>query len=351
MVVVFHAQGELRHRGLTDPFPDLTVGAFGVDLFFIVSGFIMVYASDRLFGQRDAVLPFIARRVARIAPLYWIFTAAFAALAIWFGRVPGHPQASATHIAASFLLLPALRPEDGAYLPVYSLGWTLNYEMFFYVCFALALSLSRARAVAALSAGLAALVLAGRFGALPWPLFYWANPIVLEFVFGLWLGLIHRAGWRLPTRPSTALSLIAIACVVLYVPYIDSASDWRGLAWGVPAAVLVACALGIETAGTSLPAKIATRVGDASYSLYLVHSALFIVAFGLLSRVMDLRLIPSLAYAMILVLASVAAALALFRLFETPVTRRLQGIIGRRLMARPSSTPDNLKPTLPLSDP
>lgn len=329
MVVVFHAQGELRHRGFADPFPDLTVGAFGVDLFFVVSGFIMVVASERLFRRPGAALSFMARRVARIAPLYWVFTSAFAVIALWLGHLPGHPQASATHILASFLFLPALRPEDGAYLPVYSLGWTLNYEMFFYVCFALTLGLGRGLAVTALSAGLVGLVAAGRLAALPWPLLYWANPIILEFVFGLWLGLAHRAGWRMPTRTGAASSLVALASVVLYVPYIDSASGWRGLAWGLPAAVLVAWALGVEAPGTSLPARAATRVGDASFSLYLVHSALFIVAFGLLSRAADPHRIPPTAYAAMLVLISVVAALALFRWFETPVTRRLQAAAGR----------------------
>ena len=232
IVVVFHARNELNHRGFADPFPDLTIGAFGVDLFFVVSGFIMVVASERLFGRPGAAGPFLARRVLRIAPLYWAFTAAFALIALRLGHLPGHPRASLAHIVASFLFLPALRPEDGAYFPVYSLGWTLNYEMFFYVCFALTLRLARARAVAALSAALIGLVSVGRLVALPWPLFYWADPIVLEFMFGLWLGLAHRAGWRVPVRAGVALSLTALAGVAAYVPSIDSAQAWRGLAWG-----------------------------------------------------------------------------------------------------------------------
>lgn len=336
IVVVFHTQGELRHRGMLDPFPDLTIGAFGVDLFFVVSGFIMVYASERLFGRRGVALPFMARRLARIAPLYWVFTAAFAGIALWFGHLPGHPQASIAHITASFLFLPALRPEDGAYFPVYSLGWTLNYEVFFYLCFATTLALKRSEAVATLSVILIVLVAVGRLFVLPWPLFYWANPIVLEFVFGLWLGLTHQMGWRIPMRLGAALSLAAIACVVLYVPYIDSAADWRGLAWGTPAALLVASALGVEPPRNSIVVRAATRVGDASFSLYLVHSALFIVAFGLVSRVLDPHRISSIAYAALLVLSSVGAALALFHWFETPAVRQMQSIVGRWARDQPT---------------
>lgn len=113
MVVLFHAQGESRTRGLADPFPDLTFGAFGVDLFFVVSGFITVFASRRLFGRLGGMLPFFARRLVRIAPLYWVFTALYAVIAVVFGRLPGHPQASATTSSRHFLILPSFRPKDG----------------------------------------------------------------------------------------------------------------------------------------------------------------------------------------------------------------------------------------------
>ncbi len=344
IVVAFHAQGELRHRGLADPFPDLTAGAFGVDLFFVVSGFIMVVASERLFGHPGAGLPFIGRRLARVAPLYWVFTAGFAAIALRLGQLPGHPPASAAHIAASFLFLPALRPEDGAYLPVYALGWTLNYEMFFYLCFAAALRLGRVRAVVALSAALAGLVAAGRAAALPWPLFYWADPIVIEFAFGLWLGVAHRAGWRMPAPAGAALSVLAVGGVILYVPGLGSAPAWRGLAWGVPATVLVAASLGVRAPGTSLPARAAVRLGDASFSLYLVHSALFIVVFYALSPVLHPERFGPAAYAALLVLASIAAALALHSWFEVPVTRRLQAAVAPPAPARPRPSLDPGRP-------
>ena len=346
VVVLFHTQGELRHRGFADPFPDLTVGAFGVDLFFVVSGFIMVFASDRLFGRGRQALPFLARRLARIAPLYWAFTAIFAAIALVPGHLPGYPQASAAHIVASFLFLPALRPEDGAYFPVYSLGWTLNYEMFFYVCFAAALGLRRGWAVAAVTAGIGGLVLAGRVLALPWPLLVWANPISLEFVFGLWIALAFLDGRRLPPRLGIPLLAVALTALALYAPRIDSLGDWRGLAWGIPAAIVVAVALSRPLGSGGPVARAAVRLGDASYSLYLVHSALFIAVYAGLSRLFDPHRLPPVAYAGLLVVGSIAVALALFRLFEVPVTRALQRRLGRPAGGRP-----DLASALPLSGP
>ena len=346
VVVLFHTQGELRHRGFADPFPDLTIGAFGVDLFFVVSGFIMVFASERLFGHARQALPFLARRLARIAPLYWAFTAIFAAIALVPGHLPGYPQASAAHIVASFLFLPALRPEDGAYFPVYSLGWTLNYEMFFYLCFAAALGLHRNRAVVAVSAGMGGLVLAGRLLVLPWPLLVWANPISLEFVFGLWIGLAYLDGRRVPPRLGVPLAVAALAAVAFYTPHIHSLGDWRGLAWGLPAAAIVAVALSRPFGSGGPVARAAVRLGDASYSLYLVHSALFIAVHAGLSRLFDPHRLPPLAYEGLLVAGSAAAALVLFRFFEVPVTRALQRALGKREGTRP-----DLASALPLSGP
>ena len=329
VVVVFHIQGELRHRGLGDPFPDLTVGAFGVDLFFVISGFIMVYASAPLFGVAGARLNFMLKRIARIAPLYWAFTTVFALIALVLARLPGHPAASPAHILASYLFIPAARPEDGAIFPTYSLGWTLNYEMFFYLCFAAALGVRRAVAVPLVSAALILLVAAGSLATLPWPLAYWSNTLSLEFVFGMLIAVFTLAGRRVPARFGLLLVAGAVAAVVIYVPYIDSLSSLRGLAWGLPAAAVVAAALGLEVAATSLPMRLMVRLGDASYSLYLVHSAFFIAAFALLSRVIDPHGLPAIAYAVFLLAGSLVSAVLLYRLFERPVTRRLHRLVGK----------------------
>ena len=329
VVVVFHIQGELRHRGLGDPFPDLTVGAFGVDLFFVISGFIMVYASSPLFGAAGARLNFMSKRLARIAPLYWGFTTVFALIAVVLARLPGHPAASPAHILASYLFVPAARPEDGAIFPTYSLGWTLNYEMFFYLCFAAAVGFRRAIAVPLISAALILLVVAGSLATLPWPLAYWSNTLTLEFVFGMLVAVFTLAGRRIPARIGLLLVAGAVAAVAIYVPYIDSLSSLRGLAWGLPAAAVVAAALGLEVGATSLPMRLMVRLGDASYSLYLVHSAFFIAAFALLSRLVDPHGLPAIAYALFLLAGSIICAVLLYRLFERPVTRRLHGLIGK----------------------
>ena len=141
----------------------LNVGAAGVDLFFIISGFVMVYSSEPLFGSSRGAIYFFCHRIIRIVPLYWIVTALALILATMHGFGGMYPLHM---IVGSFLFIPMLRPE-GVMQPLVAQGWTLNYEMFFYVIFAMACTAPRQIAVGITSA---ALVLAVLFGRLYTPL-------------------------------------------------------------------------------------------------------------------------------------------------------------------------------------
>ena len=117
-------------------FPHL-YGPFGVDLFFVISGFVMVYSSERLFGQPGAPMTFFARRLARIVPLYWAATA----ILVWFVV----PYASTKAVLGSVVFTPRIPSEA----PLLFIGWTLIFEMFFYAVFAIALLAKRRFAVVA----------------------------------------------------------------------------------------------------------------------------------------------------------------------------------------------------------
>src|SRR5688572_9349206 len=144
------------------PFNHLVLGAAGVDLFFVISGFVMVYSSESLFGRREGPLRFLLRRLARIAPLYWAVTIA---IILYIYAAHGSKLFeiySPASLIASFLFYPYPRL-DGLAFPVHLLGWTLNYEMFFYAVFAAAIVLPRRAAVVAVCAALVALVVTGRY--------------------------------------------------------------------------------------------------------------------------------------------------------------------------------------------
>ena len=125
--------------GIGDYVPDFPMGAAGVDLFFVISGFVMVVASADLFGQRGAPPYFFLRRLARIVPLYWLLTGIFVFI-LFAGRHHSSSWLSASEVVTSLLFIPHSLP-NGAVAPVYGLGWTLNYEMMFYVVFSAVLFL------------------------------------------------------------------------------------------------------------------------------------------------------------------------------------------------------------------
>jgi exopolysaccharide production protein ExoZ len=323
-VVIAHVRYDfLRHLGLPDGLPGmLNAGSAGVDLFFVISGFVMVYSSESLFGRDRAAAIFLARRIARIVPLYWLMTAAMIAYVAARGFAAS--DASPAHAALSLFFIPYPRP-SGEMSPVYGVGWTLNYEMFFYAVFALCLGARREITVGRVAVALAALAVAGwLLPGLPGALAYWADPIVLEFVLGMILALAYRRGARLPVWASAPLAIAALALILLYNDA-GTALLPRWLGFGLPAAMVVAALALVER---DIAIAWIDRIGDASYALYLCHPV--VVAAG---RMLSLRgyLVPAAlpwVYLCGVVAVSIGVALLLHRFVEAPLTGR-----ARRLLA------------------
>ena len=296
----------------------------GVDIFFVISGFVIAHATVPLFGTRGGPGRFLFRRVVRIVPLYWLATTLFLfVLLLLPGAIHG-AVGGAGYVARSYVFIPARRP-DGLVEPVFGLGWTLDFEMLFYVVLTPFVRLSRGAAVAGATLVLAALVAAGQAGLLrSVALGTWASPIVLEFCAGLGIALLVGRV-RLGRASRAALVCAALAWFALAPP------DWpRPLAWGLPAAGLVAAAtLGRESAhGMSERRgafeRMLERWGDASYALYLVHPFVMRPATMLWRRVArggDLAAFPM---TLATLLAAQAAALLVHRRIERPLTRRLR---------------------------
>jgi peptidoglycan/LPS O-acetylase OafA/YrhL len=199
-----------RQLGLPNPLPGAQYGGAGVNLFFVVSGFVMVYASERLFRRTAGPQEFFLRRLARIAPLYWVTTSIVVTyLLLHYGSLQAvkfSPQA----VIASYLFIPYPQA-DGFMAPVHGVGWTLNYEMFFYLCFCLALPLGRRRGVIAVTFLLTGLVVLNQVWQLTPPLDYLARPIILEFAMGMLVALVLREGHRLPGILSAVLVASGVA--------------------------------------------------------------------------------------------------------------------------------------------
>jgi exopolysaccharide production protein ExoZ len=301
----------------------LPLGA-GVDLFFVISGFVMVYASRDLFGASGTAVGFMRRRMARIIPIYWMVTVIYLFLSL-FALVPLNQSTPGfAETVMSFLFIPYQNAE-GLFRPVYSLGWTLNYEMFFYVLFALVLPLRRGLAVPLLAALLLALVLIGVF--VPpssQALHFWTRSIILEFAAGMIIATIALAGFK-PSR-SVALTLIvaAIAFFALGKMLPEVTADNRAFLYGIPGAMLVFASLSFNDLDYSgFIGRLLVRLGDASYALYIMHPfALRGVTVAAGAALVGLS--PWLYMAISLTLACVLS-FYVWRWFERPVTKALQG--------------------------
>ena len=249
-----------------DALPDLTLGNAGVDLFFVISGFVMVYASEPMFRRAGGPLQFMTRRLIRIVPLYWLVTTLYLVMAL---AIPAFEKSySVASVVASYLFIPWPRL-DGIMQPLVGQGWTLNYEMFFYAIFAAAVLAPRRIAVALASGVLIVAVGAGQLYPPASPILaFWVEPIVLEFVFGMVVGLAYREGFRLP-KPVALLTVLG-GFALMYVAHGHFKS--RLLSLGLPAAVIVAGAAFGDFSLRSPAWRPIAVVGDASYALYLFHS-------------------------------------------------------------------------------
>ena len=260
-VVIFHAQGLTYGRALV-------IGSAGVDIFFVVSGFVMWTLTAH---RPQTPAEFFAGRIVRIVPMYWLVTLVFVTAAIVFPALFPRLVVSATHTLASLFFIPMRSPSNGEIWPVVVPGWTLNCEMFFYAVFAMALVLTSTRRLIFLAMTFFVLVLVGRIYAGDNPaITFYTDPIMLEFPSGMLLGRAFEQD-RLPPLRWGYVQLAAGVLLFAVSAWLEVTSP-RVLVWGIPALLVVAGAVIIEK-GRNVPLVPALALlGDASYSIYLTHT-------------------------------------------------------------------------------
>ena len=324
LIVVLHARATLDALGLplfalARFVPANGFGAFGVDLFFVISGAVIGMALERDNAPRS----FLRARFLRVVPLFWLTATVTIALSIALGRTM-----TIQGLANSITILP-LFDSGVVHPPIPSVGWTLAFELFFYAIVAAAFALPMRRRFDAV---LAALMLGALIGMTMRPVLVpilgiACNAMLLEFALGL---LVLRAA-RHPLAARYAPLLVVLgAGVLLYsaaigfgIPSAPQAvvagqtSAARVLAWGLPSALLLAGLLAHPDrmrANGPLP-----RLGNASYALYLVHAPVMMVLPLIWPRAgsNDLLLLT-------LVLVATLAGLAAHRWVEKPLLARLQ---------------------------
>lgn len=326
MVVFVHLEAfALRLGGGPETF---VAGNGGVDLFFVISGLIMVYTTlDRPTTPHG----FIGQRLARIAPLYWLVTLAVFAIAVAAPSLMQATRADPVELVKSLLFVPFTK-SNGLTQPVAFVGWTLNYEMAFYAVFALGLLAPRRWIGAAFAGAVIALAVAAGVALQPKSTLgaFYTAPIMLEFVFGMILGLILR---RLPSGRGAAAACGALIAP-LFVLMLLGPALWpgvdRAVMFGLPGAGIVLCALVLERSGAVLRTGWVQRLGDASYAVYLTH---FFVTQAAVKVTDKLGLTGPVATILALIATLVGVAVvgvAVHLLIERPLAKAVRRLRPRR---------------------
>ncbi len=261
-VVVFHAAEDLG--GV------FNIGQTGVDLFFVISGFIMWTITEH---REAAPRHFLWRRIVRIVPLYWLITLA---IFVKTSALPGYSPTTAftySNLVHSLLFIP-YQSADGNILPVLYPGWTINYEMFFYLVMTAILLLRRQWQLPALATVLIGLVVTGLVAHPETAIGRtYTSGIILEFLFGAAAAKLWLSGWIPEPRVGgllciAGLVILGVGHVVLPLPHYQT---WRFLEAGVPTLLVLYGVIAVERL---MPRMTALKtIGDGSYGIYLVHAS------------------------------------------------------------------------------
>lgn len=319
LVVYFHAILQMEKLNPDAWITDYLFGKSGVDLFFVLSGFVMwITTSDK----HQAVSDFWWKRVRRVVPLYWAVTLAAAFVALVVPQILKSTQFDVPHILASLAFLPWLNPSDPAgemIAPLIVPGWTLNYEMYFYFVFGLCLLVPVRHRIVAITALIGSVFIVANLAPDSTAARFYGDTVIFEFVAGVILGRIYKSGVSI-SAPVVAVALVLGFAVLLY-------NDYRGfdlprlITIGIPAAAIIFFSTAIR-----IPDLKAWRwlrlLGDASYSIYLTH--IFTLAGSRMVYPWVIGTLQSDTLFVVLMMAmSTAVGLASYYLFEVPVGRYL----------------------------
>ncbi len=307
-------------------------GWLGVNFFFVLSGFIILYAHARDIGQPAALPNYLWRRFIRLYPVYWIFLTIYVVATL--GGM-GHRELirGPADILSAYSLFEFI-PKPGLPLKV---AWTLFYEVRFYLLFAVLL-LSRRTGLAVLGLWVAG-ILARNLGllALDWDVFSIWNvyfPVGMLACLSL-PRLDERLGvWML----GAGLALLAVLAWRIDEPITDYEIQTRGLMLlAIPFAMILTGAVLAERHYRWTLPRWTVLVGEASYSIYLVHSA-FLSVFAMLNRKLALGVLPvELVYVVAFILAICGGVVA-HLLVERPLLAWLGRFRpGRALTPQPQS--------------
>lgn len=345
LVVMYHTQAIFGARaGLTVLDGVFSQGSRGVDLFFVLSGFVITYVHRRDWGTPARLGTYLFNRASRIYPSVWIMSA-LAIAAYLAGMLLSNPvgmgaadqsaRLGAWNILASVLLLPQLA------VPLVNVTWTLKCELAFYLIFALLIVERRFLALLILwQAAVLGCLLAGIDTGDGWARYY-IGPMDLEFGLGMACAVLVMRRGALPARlrailarPAPLLAGLLVGTLLfaggaLLERYWISPLPVPAVAvYGIGGGLIILTMALLDLSGRLPRWRLLVYLGDASYSIYLVHFSVITLLSGALLRVGTVPM--GTAVYLAVATAGVLAGIAFHRLVDQPIQRAL-----RRLRPRP----------------
>jgi exopolysaccharide production protein ExoZ len=348
LVVVCHGIGFINISGVTTHYTSSSIeyfGAIGVDIFFVISGFIITYTSGNEVGGYAAAA-FAKKRFIRIVPVYYIASALYLvrylSSRIFSFIPPPHVVIDKLTILKTITILPLFDKKES--LPtILTLAWTLSYELLFYIIFVVLILLKINKREYWLLSILIGLTILGTI--FPTQNIQWeflTNYMVLEFGFGVILCLLYQRWNRLSFSFFVSLTVLSLLLFVLLIwsgrnheiagyglEVIGPLPIYRVLFWGIPSALFVAGLVFMEKAkpGSIKKNRWMLLLGDASYSIYLTHGLAYMAVGMLINHFVflkqtqpDLFLILSIVFALI-------TGVVFYKFIERPVLKKMNRLL------------------------
>lgn len=327
MILVYHAHSIATKNALrqdTTIFAEPTWWYACIDLFFVMSGFLMVHMGRSLYGAPRGALVFASRRLVRTPPLYWVYTLVFALVWTLFPQLPGATFIGPARLLESLFFIPTGSP------PIILVAWTLYLEIFFYVVFGLSLLLPFSRGPWVAMAVLGGMTLLGLVPGFATSHFgLWTDPLMLDFCLGMAVALLYFRGATLHALGRAGVIVLALVAVAA-LPELGSRNFLRVPTFGLSAACLVALATWGN--GNGIPQhlrQVTSALGATAYSLYLSHIVFLKIFEALFFRVYSGRA-ACYAYLVLGCLFALVGGWIAYRFVERPLTRGLKPLALKR---------------------
>lgn len=327
LVVFYHATGLYpTSSGGHFLFGFFSFGYAGVDVFFVLSGFIITYTSLKYLGKVSHTGTFLFKRFVRIYPTYWIITICFLAFQIIFPSFyRTYYQFNGENIIYTFLLLPGHTMVNGV-------SWTLTNELYFYLLFVTVFFAKNMKLLFILIM-LYCLIIVGNYffvsiGILKTNhnslLDVMLQPMTLEFFMGVFAAFLYRKLSFKFVRILIVLGLVLFGLGAFQSDNLPFSADFsRVICYGIPSFLIVTAVAAFEFKKIFSLNKVWLALGDASYSLYLIHLPILAAVSKIISKLQITNIILTHSLLLLSILILCLIAYLFYKYVESPIIKSL----------------------------